>query len=124
MSYERHIVRKGDYLLIRYTGALSASDLPGDQNIFQNIAALCRDYGCERVLLDARELAVDLGAWDLHQLGSFVSEVPDKAIKFAMLGTQDQVPADKFIENVATNRGGRLRVFTEEDEAVAWLSGT
>ena len=122
MSYERHTEKKGDYLLIRYTGSLAIKDLPRGQNVFQNIADLCRQNECKKVLLDSRELTIDLGTMDLYQIGSLLAETRGSLVKFSILGTDEQVPSDNFMENVAVNRGGFVRVFTVEDEGIAWLS--
>jgi hypothetical protein len=121
MSYEKHVERRADHIVIRYTGSMTADDLPKGRNVFQDIAALCQSSGCERVLLDARELSVDLGTFDFFQLGSKVAEVSDRRIRFAMLGTVEQT-LDVLMEDVAANRGANARSFTDETEALAWLS--
>ena len=123
MSYQKHIEKKGDYLLIRYTGSLAAKDLPKGRNVFQDLATLCRSEGCKKALLDSRELSIDLETMNLFHLGFDLGTVSDQNIRFAMLGTKEQIP-DKFMENVAVNRGAMMRSFIDESEAIAWLSKT
>ena len=122
ISFESHTEKRGDYLWIRYTGFLASKDLPSGRNTFEAVADLCRENGCKKVLLDARELITELGTMDLFTLGCQLADVPDRSVRFALLGTEKQVPADNFMENVAVTRGSFMRVFTVEDEAIAWLS--
>ena len=121
MNYEKHVEKKGCYLLVKYTGSLTGRDLPGGDSVFHHLARLCQQNDCDRALLDSRQLSVSLGDIDLFRLGYELAELPDQLIKFAMLGTEEQVPSDNLMENVAVDRGAYLRVFTNEDEAISWL---
>jgi hypothetical protein len=42
-------------------------------------------------------------------------------LKIALVGREDQMFTDNFVENVAINRGINLKIFTDVDEAVIWL---
>ena len=42
-------------------------------------------------------------------------------IKTAVLGDGEKM--DKFTENVIVNRGGNFKLFTDEQDAINWLSG-
>ena len=44
-----------------------------------------------------------------------------KIARLAMIGLPETILQDRFVENVAVNRGVNLRLFTGMDEAVAWL---
>ena len=122
MSYKRHIAKLGDCLLIRYTGSLTLGDLPRGQNAFRYVADICEQQNCNGVLLDARGLTMDLNTMDVFKLGSQVAKVRGRPIRFAMLGPEQQASLDDFMETVAANRGALVKVFSSEDEAMAWLT--
>ena len=100
MSFERHTEKRCDYLWIRYTVFLGSKQLPSGRNTFEAVADLCRENGCKKVLLDARELITELGTMDLFTLGCQLADVPDRSVRFALLGTEKQVPAEIFFNTV------------------------
>ena len=122
MNYQKHIEKRGGCLYIRYTGELSVNDLPNGNNVFQEIDRFCRQNKCEKVFIDARRLSVDLTIREILQVGCNLSGIPDKDVKLAMLGSEEQVPPDNLMENITQNRGSKVRVFKAEDEAIVWLA--
>ena len=63
---------------------------------------------------------------EIQIFGSFmVAEYGVKMIgiisKTALVGREDQMLSDNFVENVAVNRGVNLKLFTDADEAIDWL---
>jgi hypothetical protein len=82
----------------------------------------------EAAQLGTKRLFFDLRAWDRpssqmvrFDSGLLVSELLDPSYRIAALARKDVV--NYFAETVAANRGARLKVFTDEAEALAWLLG-
>jgi hypothetical protein len=88
---------------------------------------LMRENPCNLILSDYRDCTFTFSVYALFEL-------PDKhnhllaalgqnvfALKRALLVSNEYLDQFIFFENVAVNRGQRVKVFTEETEAVAWL---
>lgn len=81
------------------------------------------------VFYDARKMSVPtsvMPAYDFStQLSSLLSSSVERSVKVAFLyepGQKDEHWA--FWENVSVNRGLQFQVFTEEEKALDWLSGS
>ena len=123
MGFEMHIEKKNDYLHVKYTGAMTIADIPMNDDFFQPITTRCKQNECHKALLDARDLTVKFSTFDKLDIGTKFAESPFRGIRFALLGTNEQNSWDQgFLENVAVNRGAVVKVFTDEKEAVEWLS--
>ena len=71
-----------------------------------------------RVLVDAFDMP-DLRDVEKLHIGELGADMFGDKYKFAMLRKPKH--ADKFMENVAVNRGGRLLIVSDEPEALKWL---
>ena len=122
MGYGVDVEINKDYISVRYKGSITEQDLSRDKH-YPDLADLCKKNECSKVLLDARDLSVELEFINLFDVGNIFSEPQYWGIKIALLGKKDQVPSDKgFLESVALNRGAYLKAFTDEEEAIEWLS--
>ena len=96
---------------------------PHDSRILQQFA---RDFGkernCQRFLFDFRHARTTGGTMDAYEAGT-VPVDPDHQLartKFALLFSGD-LEIHKFMEDVAVNRGYKVRVFDDREQAMAWL---
>lgn len=71
-----------------------------------------------RVLVDAFDMPEVRDLDKLH-IGELGADIFGDKYRFAMLRKPQH--ADKFMENVAVNRGGRLLIVSDEPEALKWL---
>jgi hypothetical protein len=83
--------------------------------------------GVYHSLTDYRECTITFSTMDLFYLpdkhGDLLESLGGNVhkLKRAIVVNSRQLEKAKFFENVATNRGQRVRVFTDEKEAIAWL---
>lgn len=119
MAIEIHVQKVDDYLRVTYTGAFTLEEA---RRTVDAMVAGCAREECDRVLLDCRAMTGDMSVinrFDVAQHGA--STIP-RSVRVALLGRPDQILPDRFFENAARNRGVAVTLFTEADEAVAWLA--
>lgn len=76
------------------------------------------------ILCDERELIYKLSVIDTFQLAEFVSQNCPLIFKVAIVTNTDNIKDINFYETVVTNRGMRLKVFNQIQEAEDWLFST
>lgn len=119
MVYREEYKKEGDCLFIRLTGELPVDLLTSDANVFEPLAGACKAHECRKVLIDARELSVDMNVMDIFKAGKDLSALTVSGLKAAFVAPVGQL--DPLFEHVATNRGAFMRVFTDVVKAVHWL---
>ena len=87
----------------------------------QRVIAETQSHDTWRVLLDATALEGIPGAFDKFELGVQLARAADRRMRLAVVARAEAV--DHFFETVARNRGGAVRVFTDEAAALHWLLG-
>jgi len=112
------ITLKEDHLLIEFTGRFTIDSANRSVDVLMK---KCEETSCTRVLFDIRSMTGDMSTIDRYKVGQYGCDTIDRTIRIAMLGRKDQVSPDKFFENFTVNRGLSLKVFTVQEEAVAWL---
>lgn len=106
-----------DGLVARFRGTADAAWFKAQ--IVQVIAAV-RATAPRSVLIDSRDLTLSLTDFDRYDLG-VMAVGPGLGLPIAMVGKPTTVDPRRLGEVVARNRGGNVRVFTDYDEARAWL---
>lgn len=98
-------------------GIVTAEDI--DQSIEKAQNAL-KKYGLNKLLVDSRKQEKMPGAVSIFRI---FSNFP-RHISLAILAEKKQVTVNDIIfgENVAVNRGIRMRVFYDREAAVEWLN--
>ena len=91
------------------------------------IISACVEGGCDRALLDERELKYNLSITDTYELAKYYSEqiykLLPKIIQTAIVCDQEFMKDAAFWEDCALNRGLYVKVFTSIDKALQWLDG-
>jgi hypothetical protein len=113
------ITDRESFLLVEFSGRFSVE--AGKQCVDRMAEASVR-LGRPKVLLDCRRMTGDLSVFARFQVADYGATKRHQLRQFALLGREDVVLPDKFAENVAVNRGMNMKVFTDFDEAVLWLS--
>jgi len=106
-------------LHVRLSGTFPDALLRGAQNLFQPLIDACSTHKCNRVLIDAVNLKADLGTMGLFRAGKDAAFQNRLTLRIAIVTKEDMV--DGFFEDVAVDRGGKVRVFTSEDDGRSWL---
>ena len=90
-----------------------------ESDFIKMVRRVCRTVFCHNVLI-CRDLFC--GRSDTLELLEFGCEIAASRIVFAVVGSPDHYTTDKeFLENVVWNRGGAIRFFGDEQDALAWL---
>ena len=83
------------------------------------ISAACAEADCRKVLIRGSNANVALTTSQMFDLGK---EVGKLNLKIAVVTAHDTTPGDEsLLENVAANRGSRVRFFDDEQGALIWL---
>ena len=113
------ISHEKDLIKTIVTGVL---DLAVSKQALLGIATEVEQSGEDRILIDIREVETMPSVVDFFELGESLASYPTlRRSKIALLTSMSEVKNAEFFENVAVNRGFRLKAFTNFEEAIAWL---
>lgn len=112
---------EGDTLFVCTSGVDAI--LADVQNYAIEVLFECMKTGITRVFCDETALKYQLETFDTYELGKFFSANVPSEMRVAILHNPDFSSDARFYENVVVNRGGKLRMFTDQDVARRWLSG-
>ena len=104
-----------EYLKIHLSGE---NPVPEIREILTTIKKLSEDNKRTKVLIDAMDLP-DMPDIEKFKLGKLGVQMFGSKIKVAMLRKPAHI--NKFTENTAVNRGGRLYIVSNEQDALSWL---
>ena len=113
------IIQKEAYIRFDYAGEFS--EVMGKQCIDAMVEA-CSQVQLAKILLDCRKMTGEIQIFDSFEVAKYGVEMLGSAYKTALVGREDQMLPDNFVENVAVNRGVNLKIFTDIDEAIDWLT--
>jgi hypothetical protein len=90
--------------------------------ILMAISASCKEAGCRKVLILGPRTKVRLSVQNVFDLGQ---EIAKLGLRIAVVESHDAPNENvRFLENVATNRGGPIQFFDNEQHAKDWLGIT
>jgi hypothetical protein len=75
-----------------------------------------------RILSDERALEYRLGTTDTFRAAEFLAASAPAVGRVALVCSEQGLPDARFWEDVTVNRGLQARLFTDVDEARAWLA--
>lgn len=106
-------------LQVRLSGNFPDDLLRKQGNVFQPLIDACATNKCRKALIDARELSVGLNTFQMFDAGENAVIFEQLSLRVALVARDDMI--DPFFENVVSNRGGKIGVFTDKEKALAWL---
>lgn len=122
------IYKKDNYLYIQFGGTY------GQMNNLEDPTKLIFDavekHDCLNLLIDFRNVQrqKNITTTEEHKLGKFMSSVFDYRFRVALLVGELPTPSTpvkgEHTETTAINRGVRMKLFLEEEKAIAWLKGS
>jgi hypothetical protein len=115
-SYKVTLTQKLGYVHAVATGENSVENMKA---YLEDLVRECAARGDRRVLVEERFVGPRLGMVDIFDLASAISESARGL--FEAIAYVDNDLNAKFGENVAVNRGLRVRVFRTIDDAASWL---
>ena len=108
-----------------YEGCITASDV---REITSEFIALEKEKGLNRFFIDTTEMKLEASLLDAYRLPTeqYIEEKADRLGRVAII--PPTCPKSKevvrFYETVCINRGWMVRIFSERQEAIDWLTGS
>ena len=121
MAYDFRVEVKGDVLWVTATGTRSTETILA---MSQDILAACVEKDLKKVLIDVLALEGRLSVMNAYEIPTkHFPKMRDRSVitHCAIVDLKEFEDRYKFFENVAVNQGFMLRVFSDTDEAIAWL---
>jgi SpoIIAA-like len=116
MSLEIRTSATDEYLMLKVSGLYNLTEV-------KSLIFLMREKGAEfghiRVLADLRGVEQDVPGYDRFILCEYYAKEIRYTLKTAVVGPPERITG--FFEDVAVNRGGNVRVFSDEQSALRWL---
>lgn len=116
--YEDFRIENG-VLHVCLSGKFPNELLNSKENLFQPLIDACKAHNCAKALIDARNLQVDFGTMAMFRSGEDAAFLSRIGLRIALLAREDAI--DPFFEDVVTNRGGDVGIFTDIKAASDWL---
>ena len=99
------------------------------QDLYDQIVKAAVAAGQTRILIDASRVVGSPTQDERYMLGLFIAaeqrilaaKTPPIDVQVAVVGRRPLIDPDRFAETVAVNRGAKVKVSEELDEALAWL---
>ena len=123
MAYSLDFQLKSEFLRVEISGDRTEGDLvTGARAAWTKVAATCRENNLSRILLVSSATGTYNTA-DGYDINSTLEECGvEKTWKIAFVNLDaDSYHDIQFGETVAVNRGYWLRLFSTENDAMAWL---
>ena len=114
-------IKKHDFLFVKVKGNRSIETI---MDSTKQIVEKCNKKKCSKVLVDVRNFNNRINFSDIFNLVS--KDLPDiinhKIKKVAIVDVDGHNFNKEFFENVAVNRGHNVKIFTDINNAMDWLS--
>lgn len=107
---------------VRVAGTFPAALLQEKRNSFQPLIEACEQANCRVALIDLRDLKVDLDTLAIFRAGVDAASVSQSGLRLAFVARAESI--DDFFEDVVTNRGAGVEIFTDMEDAMKWISGS
>ena len=88
--------------------------------MLMELSVACKEAGCRKVMILGSSTKVRLSVPEIIELGEGIAKI---GLRIAVVEKHDASAEDvELLENVATNRGGPIQFFDNEEDAKVWLS--
>jgi hypothetical protein len=112
------IIQGEVYNYFEFSGEFSSET--GKQCI-DAMVEVCGQSQISKALLDCRKMGGEIQIMESFMVVKYGVRMIGTISKFALVGREDQMFPDNFVENVARNRGINLKLFTDIEKAADWL---
>ena len=107
-----------DFLLVTVGGEFSVDF---SNQVIDLVIKNCQENNQKKALVDVRRMAGNISIMDRVRVGIYGTVLLKHNIVIALIGRDDQVLPDNFLENFMVNRGVRMRIFTDPEPGKQWL---
>lgn len=107
---------RGSYLFVETSEPYSLDLL---LSMVQDVADRCQRENLRKVIVDLTQMEGNPSILDRYTIGVEVARICGARIECVAIAKQNMI--NHMVENVAVNRGAKLKVVSTRDEAVKWL---
>ncbi len=122
MDLSMHYEIDHECLFVHVMGMFSPGAAPG---LIRRSLDVAKENGVEHVLCDLTAVdgldAEHLPVITRFETAGLIARSLPRQFRLAFLEKPEQIPYDRFDENVMVNRGARVKVTTDLNEAMEWL---
>ncbi|MCE5212727.1 MAG: hypothetical protein LLG40_14390 [Deltaproteobacteria bacterium] len=104
-----------EYMKVNLSGDSLYAEI---KDVLMNIRKLAEENNHTRIIIDAVNTKV-LSEMEKFSVGEIGVDIFGNKFKIAVIAKPEVI--NKFMENVAVNRGGRVYVTSSEQKALSWL---
>ena len=125
MSYELKYNAELQLMELQFTGEMTFKDI---QDAAAALARMTKETGSVLLLNDCRQATIRMSTVEIYEVPNALRDILAAngvdifSIRRALVA-QDDLENFGFFETVAVNRGQRVKLFTDIDEARRWLLG-
>lgn len=115
-----HVIHDG-YVHCRCTGVY---EYDSAMHSFSYSLELAHQHRLRAALIDIRDVQTGNKPPDTNErynIGNYIATHNPNGIFYAIVGNEPLIDPERFGETVSLNRGAIGRVFTDPDQALAWL---
>jgi hypothetical protein len=116
VSYKIAKIESYNVIELRFEGVIEAEELLETR---MKMREMFEKHGKMNSLVDIRDMEFAMSTSQIHEFASTIKN--PVGLRIAMLARPGD-PNARFFENVAHNKGVPLRLFTEYEEALAFLT--
>jgi hypothetical protein len=118
MVKDLRISKKEAYILFDLTGEFNQE---AGKKCIDAMVEACSQSQISKALLDCRNMGGEIQILESFMVAKYGVRMIGSISKLALVGREDQMFPDNFVENVAVNRGINLKLFTDIEKAIDWL---
>ncbi|MDJ0834106.1 MAG: STAS/SEC14 domain-containing protein [Gammaproteobacteria bacterium] len=119
MSFTCELNQDHEYVICVMSDKMTLDD---HNQVREQAAVLLKQQGWNRLLVDARQIDAKMSLTEDYQFTeSHRSNLP-VTIHLAVIHRPEETERFRFIETVAVNRGQNMKIFTDADAAITWLT--
>lgn len=119
MQKDLTISDRSDFLLTEFFGEFS---IEAGKRCIDAMKEASQKSQHPKVLLDCRKMTGSMPIMARYEVAVYAETAREVISKIALVNRPEVILSDGFVENVAVNRGVGVKIFTDFDEAVRWLS--
>ncbi len=119
IAYKLELVRDEEYVMVVYAGEVTKK--AHEASRIEAMRALAAN-GWSRLLVDARLIDAKMSLFDDFKFTQEHQSSIPLSVRIVVIHRPNELERFRFIENVAVNRGIRMKVFTDPVEATNWLT--
>ncbi len=118
MSFITKAVNVGEYVLVRHEIEAIRKEF---EEALSNVKRMLDEHRWKKLLIDMRGIESRLGVAEVYySMESIAKEL--RYIKIGIVFPPEREEEGNFAENVAINRGVKLKSFVDYEQAEAWLT--